>query len=227
MKHAVVLLSGGLDSSTTLAMAKASGFECYALSFDYGQRHQVELEAARRVAKAIGVTEHRIAKIDRSVFPGSALTDDLAVPKSRRAEEMGSGIPVTYVPCRNMIFLSFATAWAEVIGTSHIFLGVNALDYSGYPDCRPEFIAVFETLATIGTKAGQEGARFYIHAPLIHMTKAQIVRKALELSVDLSLTHSCYDPSEQGVACGVCDSCQLRRKGFAEADAIDPIAYAD
>jgi 7-cyano-7-deazaguanine synthase len=226
MKHAVVLLSGGLDSSTTLAMAKASGFECFALSFDYGQRHQVELEAARRVAKAIGVSEHRIAKIDRSVFRGSALTDDLPVPKSRGADEMGSGIPVTYVPCRNMIFLSFATAWAEVIGTSHIFIGVNALDYSGYPDCRPEFIAVFETLATIGTKAGREGAHFYVHAPLIQMTKAEIVQKALELNVDLSLTHSCYDPSEEGIACGVCDSCQLRRKGFKEAGAVDPIAYA-
>jgi 7-cyano-7-deazaguanine synthase len=226
MKHAVVLLSGGLDSSTTLAMAKASGFECFALSFDYGQRHQVELEAARRVAKAIGVSEHRIAKIDSSVFRGSALTDDLPVPKSRGADEMGSGIPVTYVPCRNMIFLSFATAWAEVIGTSHIFIGVNALDYSGYPDCRPEFIAVFETLATIGTKAGREGAHFYVHAPLIQMTKAEIVQKALELNVDLSLTHSCYDPSEEGIACGVCDSCQLRRKGFKEAGAVDPIAYA-
>ena len=226
MKHAVVLLSGGLDSTTTLAVAKAMGFECYALSFDYGQRHQVELEAARRVAKAIGVAEHRVAKIDRSVFRGSALTDEVPVPKGRGAEEMASGIPVTYVPCRNMIFLSFATAWAEVIGTSHIFIGVNALDYSGYPDCRPEFIAVFETLATIGTKAGREGAHFHVHAPLIDMTKAEIVQKALELKVDLSLTHSCYDPSEQGVACGVCDSCQLRRKGFAEAGAVDPIPYA-
>lgn len=226
MKHAVVLLSGGLDSSTTLAVAKHNGFECFALSFDYGQRHQVELEAARRVAKAFGVTEHRIAKIDPTVFRGSALTDDIPVPKRRGAEEMETGIPVTYVPCRNMIFLSFATAWAEVIGTSHIFIGVNALDYSGYPDCRPEFIAVFETLATIGTKAGREGAHFYVHAPLINMTKAEIVQKALELNVDLSLTHSCYDPSEDGVACGVCDSCQLRRKGFAEAGVVDPIAYA-
>jgi 7-cyano-7-deazaguanine synthase len=226
MKHAVVLLSGGLDSTTTLAVARESGFDCFALSFDYGQRHQVELQAARRVAKAFGVTEHRIATIDASVFRGSALTDDIPVPKNRGTDEMSSGIPVTYVPCRNMIFLSFATAWAEVIGTSHIFIGVNALDYSGYPDCRPEFIAIFETLATVGTKAGREGAHFHVHAPLIHMTKAEIVQKALELNVDLSLTHSCYDPSEDGVACGVCDSCQLRRKGFAEAGAVDPIAYA-
>ena len=226
MKHAVVLLSGGLDSSTTLAMARAADFECFALSFDYGQRHHIELEAARRVAQALGVTEHRIVHIDREIFRGSALTDNLEVPKGRSAEEMADGIPLTYVPCRNLLFLSYATAWAEVIGTGHIFLGVNALDYSGYPDCRPEFIAVFETLATLGTKAGQEGARFNIHAPLIQMSKAQIVEKALELKLDLSLTHSCYDPSPEGVACGLCDSCQLRRKGFREAGAIDPIAYA-
>ncbi len=226
MKHAVVLLSGGLDSTTTLAVAQATGFECFALSFDYGQRHHIELEAARRVAQAMGVTEHRIAHIDREVFRGSALTDDVAVPKGRAEKEMAEGIPVTYVPCRNLIFLSYAVAWAEVIGTAHIFLGVNALDYSGYPDCRPEFIAVFETLATIGTKAGQEGARFSIHAPLIHMSKADIVRKALELKVDLALTHSCYDPSPEGVACGLCDSCQLRRKGFREVGATDPIVYA-
>lgn len=226
MKHAVVLLSGGLDSTTTLAVAQATGFECFALSFDYGQRHHIELEAARRVAQALGVTEHRVAHIDREVFRGSALTDDVAVPKGRAEMEMAHGIPVTYVPCRNLIFLSYAVAWAEVIGTAHVFIGVNALDYSGYPDCRPEFIAVFETLATIGTKAGQEGARFNIHAPLLHMSKADIVRKALELNLDLSLTHSCYDPSPDGVACGLCDSCQLRRKGFREAGATDPIAYA-
>ncbi len=226
MKHAVVLLSGGLDSTTTLAVAQAAGFECFALSFDYGQRHHIELEAARRVAQALGVTEHRVAHIDREVFRGSALTDDVAVPKGRAEMEMAHGIPVTYVPCRNLIFLSYAVAWAEVIGTAHVFIGVNALDYSGYPDCRPEFIAVFETLATIGTKAGQEGARFNIHAPLLHMSKADIVRKALELNLDLSLTHSCYDPSPDGVACGLCDSCQLRRKGFREAGATDPIAYA-
>ena len=226
MKHAVVLLSGGLDSTTTLAVAQATGFECFALSFDYGQRHHIELEAARRVAQALGVTEHRVAHIDREVFRGSALTDDVAVPKGRAEMEMAHGIPVTYVPCRNLIFLSYAVAWAEVIGTVHVFIGVNALDYSGYPDCRPEFIAVFETLATIGTKAGQEGARFNIHAPLLHMSKADIVRKALELNLDLSLTHSCYDPSPDGVACGLCDSCQLRRKGFRDAGATDPIAYA-
>ncbi len=226
MKHAVVLLSGGLDSTTALAVAQASDFECYALSFDYGQRHRVELEAAGRVARAMGVAEHRVARIDRDIFQGSALTDDLAVPKGRAETEIAHGIPVTYVPCRNLIFLSYAVAWAEVIGTAHVFLGVNALDYSGYPDCRPEFIAVFETLATIGTKAGQEGARFNIHAPLIQMSKADIVRKALELKVDLSLTHSCYDPSPEGVACGACDSCQLRRKGFREAGATDPIPYA-
>jgi 7-cyano-7-deazaguanine synthase len=226
MKHAIVLLSGGLDSTTALAIAQAGGFECFALTFDYGQRHQVELESARRVAKAFGVKEHRIAKIDPATFRGSALTDDIEVPKERPAAEMASGIPVTYVPCRNIIFLSYALAWAEVVGSSHVFIGVNALDYSGYPDCRPEFIAVFEMLATIGTKAGQEGARFNVHAPLIHLTKAQIVHKALELKVDLSLTHSCYDPTPDGKACGRCDSCQLRRKGFREAGVDDPIAYA-
>jgi 7-cyano-7-deazaguanine synthase len=225
MKHAVVLLSGGLDSSTTLAIARAQGFECYALSFDYGQRHRVELEAARRVAHALGAVEHRIARIDQETFRGSALTDDLDVPKARTEKEMGTGIPVTYVPCRNLLFLSYAVAWAEVIGTAHVFIGVNALDYSGYPDCRPEFIALFETLATIGTKAGQEGARFSVHAPLIEMTKAEIIQKALELKVDLSLTHSCYDPDPDGRACGLCDSCLLRRKGFRAAGIEDPIAY--
>ena len=226
MKHAVVLVSGGLDSTTTLAIAQSEGFECVALSFDYGQRHQIELQAARRVAHALGVTEHRVAHIDRDLFRGSALTDELAVPKGRAEGEMSHGIPVTYVPGRNLIFLSYAVAWAEVIGTGHVFIGVNAIDYSGYPDCRPEFIAVFETLATIGTKAGQEGSRFKIHAPLIHMSKSEIILKALELKVDLGLTHSCYDPSPEGVACGLCDSCQLRRKGFHEAGVIDPIAYA-
>ena len=226
MKHAVVLLSGGLDSSTTLAIARANGFECYALSFDYGQRHRVELEAARRMAQALGATEHRIAHIDRETFQGSALIGDLEVPKGRGAKEMAAGIPVTYVPCRNLLFLSYAVAWAEVIGTAHVFIGVNALDYSGYPDCRPEFIAVFETLATIGTKAGEQGARFSVHAPLIHMSKAQIIEKALELKVDLSLTHSCYAPAPDGRACGLCDSCQLRRKGFHEAGVEDPLRYA-
>jgi 7-cyano-7-deazaguanine synthase len=226
MKHAVVLLSGGLDSSTALAIARAGNFECYALSFDYGQRHRIELEAAKRVAKALGVAEHRIVSIDPETFRGSALTGDLEVPKGRPEKEMGIGIPVTYVPCRNLLFLSYAVAWAEVIGTAHIFIGVNALDYSGYPDCRPEFIAVFETLATIGTKAGLQGAHFRVHAPLIQMTKAQIIEKALELKVDLSLTHSCYDPTPDGQACGLCDSCQLRGKGFREAGIKDPIVYA-
>lgn len=226
MKDAVVLLSGGLDSSTTLAIARTSGFECYALSFDYGQRHRVELEAASRIARALGAAEHRVAHIDQDTFRGSALTDDLDVPKARSEKEMTVGIPITYVPCRNLLFLSYAVAWAEVIGTSHVFIGVNALDYSGYPDCRPEFIALFEKLATIGTKAGQEGARFTVHAPLIEMTKAEIIQKALELKVDLSLTHSCYDPGTDGRACGLCDSCLLRRKGFREAGMEDPIAYA-
>jgi 7-cyano-7-deazaguanine synthase len=225
MKHAIVLLSGGLDSTTTLAIARNQGFECYALSFDYGQRHKVELAAAARVAKSLGVKEHRVTRIDADTFRGSALTDEIAVPKSRSEQEM-TDIPVTYVPARNLLFLSYALAWAETIGAGHIYLGVNALDYSGYPDCRPEFIAVFETLASIGTKAGVEGRRFIVHAPLIKMTKAEIVQKAIELKVDLSLTHSCYDPAPDGRACGLCDSCQLRRKGFSEAGVTDPILYA-
>jgi 7-cyano-7-deazaguanine synthase len=226
MKKAVVLLSGGLDSTTTLAIARSEGFDCFALSFDYGQRHQVELEASRRVAKALGVKEHRVTRLDPGLFRGSALTDDVAVPKHRTEEQIGEGIPVTYVPCRNLIFLSFAAAWAEVIPATDIFLGINALDYSGYPDCRPEFISAFENLVNLGTKAGQQGARFTIHAPLVSMTKAEIVRKALDLGVDLSLTHSCYDPSPDGVACGECDACLLRQKGFKEAGQRDPIAYA-
>jgi 7-cyano-7-deazaguanine synthase len=225
MKHAIVLLSGGLDSTTALAIARDQGYVCYALSFDYGQRHKIELTAAQRVASSLGVKEHRIARIDASFFRGSALTDDIAVPKSRSQAEM-TDIPVTYVPARNLLFLSYALAWAEAIGAGHIFLGVNALDYSGYPDCRPEFIAVFETLASVGTKAGAEGMRFIVHTPLIKMTKAEIVRKALELKVDLSLTHSCYDPTPEGRACGLCDACQLRRKGFSEVGATDPILYA-
>jgi 7-cyano-7-deazaguanine synthase len=226
MKHAVVLLSGGLDSATTLAMARDEGFENYALSFDYGQRHKIEIEAARNVAKSLGAKEHRIAKIDMRIFGGSALTDDVVVPKSRTESEIGNGIPITYVPARNTIFLSYALAWAEVLGATHIFLGVNAIDYSGYPDCRPEFIAMFEMLANLGTKTGIEGARFRIHAPLAKFSKAEIIRKALELDVDLSLTHSCYDPAPDGAACGECDSCQLRLKGFREAGIPDPIRYA-
>jgi 7-cyano-7-deazaguanine synthase len=227
MKHAVVLLSGGLDSTTTLAIAIDSGYEAYALSFDYGQRHHVEIEAARKVATALGVKDHRIAKIDMRVFGGSALTDNIDVPKARSGEAIAEGIPITYVPARNTIFLSYALGWAEVLNAGHIFIGVNALDYSGYPDCRPEYIAMFEMLANLGTKAGVEGMRFQIHAPLIKMSKAQIVRKAADLKVDLSLTHSCYDPAADGRACGECDSCQLRRKGFEEAGLTDPIAYTE
>ena len=226
MKHAVVLLSGGLDSATTLAIARAWSYETYALSFDYGQRHARELEAARKVAKSLGAKQHRVVKIDNQIFGGSALTDDIEVPKSRSEKEIGAGIPVTYVPARNTIFLAHALAWAETIAAGHIFIGANAIDYSGYPDCRPEFIALFETLANVGTKAGAEGARIQIHAPLIKMSKVDIVRKAVELDVDLSLTHSCYDPLPNGRACGKCDSCQLRRKGFREAGVNDPIRYA-
>jgi 7-cyano-7-deazaguanine synthase len=226
MKHAVVLLSGGIDSATTLAIALSEDYECSALSFDYGQRHRFELEAAQRVAGSLGAKEHQIVKIDNRIFAGSALTDDLDVPKQRSAEEIGRGIPITYVPARNTIFLAHALAWAEVKSAAHIFIGVNALDYSGYPDCRLEFILMFETLANLGTKAGVEGRRFQIHAPLIKLTKAEIIRKAVDLNVDLSLTHSCYDPTADGRACGECDSCQLRLKGFREAGVSDPIHYA-
>ena len=227
MKRAVVLLSGGLDSTTTLATAIAEGYETYALSFDYGQRHKIEIDAARRIARALDAKEHLVAKIDMRIFGGSALTDDVDVPKKRSATEIGHGIPVTYVPARNTIFLSYALALAEVISSTDIFIGANAIDYSGYPDCRPEFIAAFETLANLATKAGVEGARFRIHAPLIKFSKAEIIRKALELDVDLSLTHSCYDPSPAGLACGECDSCLLRLKGFRETGVEDPIRYAN
>ena len=226
MKRAVVLLSGGLDSTTTLATAIAEGYETYALSFEYGQRHKIEIGAARRIARALGAKEHRVAKIDMRIFGGSALTGDVDVPKKRPAKEIAQGIPVTYVPARNTIFLSYALALAETIGARDIFIGANAIDYSGYPDCRPEFIAAFETLANLATKAGVEGARFRIHAPLIKLSKAEIIRRALELDVDLALTHSCYDPSLDGVACGECDSCLLRLKGFREAGLEDPIPYA-
>jgi 7-cyano-7-deazaguanine synthase len=226
MKHAVVLLSGGLDSTTTLAIAIAQDYEVYALSFDYGQRHRLELEAAGRIAKSFNVRQHRTVRIDNQIFAGSALTNDVDIPKKRTEEEVGAGIPVTYVPARNTVFLSHALAWAEMIPAGHIFIGVNALDYSGYPDCRPEFIAMFEMLANLGTKAGVEGKRFQIHAPLIRFSKAEIIRKAVELDVDLSLTHSCYDPSPEGLACGECDSCQLRLKGFRDAGLTDPIQYA-
>ena len=225
MKHAVVLLSGGLDSTTTFAIAKAQDYEIYALSFDYGQRHKRELEAARKIVGSLGAKEHRVAKIDLRVFGGSALTDDIDVPKQRPEKEIAQGIPITYVPARNTIFLAYTLAWAEVMGVSDIFLGVNAIDYSGYPDCRPEFIKAFEHLANLGTKAGVEGRRFQIHTPLIKLSKAEIIRKAVELGVDLSLTHSCYDPTPEGLACGECDSCLLRLKGFREAGIKDPIRY--
>jgi 7-cyano-7-deazaguanine synthase len=225
-KKAVVLLSGGLDSSTVLAIAKSQGYALHALSFSYGQRHVIELEAARRVAASIGVQDHRIAAIDLRIFGGSALTADIAVPKGRDADQMSHGIPITYVPARNTIFLSFALAWAEVLGSSDIFIGVNALDYSGYPDCRPEFIAAFETMANLATKAGVEGRQaLRIHTPLIDLTKAQIVHRGLELGVDYGLTCSCYDPSPSGQPCGQCDSCILRQKGFRENGITDPLPY--
>src|SRR5437870_10391183 len=201
MKRTVVLLSGGIDSTTTLAIAIAEGYEAFALSFDYGQRHQIETDAARRVADSLGAKEHRVAKIDLRVFGGSALTDDVDVPKKRSEKEIAHGIPVTYVPARNTIFLAYALAWAEVIQASDIFLGVNAIDYSGYPDCRPEFIEAFQTLANLATKAGVEGWHFQIHTTFIKFSKAEIIRKAVELGVDLSLTHSCYDPTPEGFAC--------------------------
>jgi 7-cyano-7-deazaguanine synthase len=223
---AVVLLSGGLDSTTTLAIAKAEGFACYALTMQYGQRHAIEIEAARQIAQRFGVVQQVVMPIELRQFGGSALTSDVAVPKDRSLETMSQGIPITYVPARNTIFLSFALAWAEVLGASDIFLGVNALDYSGYPDCRPEYIAAFETLAALATKAGVEGQSFKIHTPLIHLTKAAIIRRGLELGVDFALTMSCYDPTPAGLACGRCDSCLLRLKGFAENHMMDPRGYA-
>jgi 7-cyano-7-deazaguanine synthase len=225
MKRAVVLVSGGLDSATTLASCIHEGFDACALSFDYGQRHRVEVEAAKRVAASLGAREHRVAAIDLRVFGGSALTDEIAVPKNRNVKE-ARDIPVTYVPARNTIFLSYALAWCEVLGAADIFIGANAVDYSGYPDCRPAFLAAFEQLAAVATKAGIEGTRFQIHAPLISMSKAQIIRKGTELGVDFSLTHSCYDPAADGLACGACDSCRIRLEGFRGAGLEDPIVYA-
>jgi 7-cyano-7-deazaguanine synthase len=227
-KPAVVLLSGGLDSATVAAIAASEGFAVNALSFDYGQRHRWELEAAKRVAQSLRVANHRIANIDLRVFGGSALTGEIEVPKGRSGAEMSHGIPVTYVPARNTIFLSFALAWAEVLGAEDIFIGVNALDYSGYPDCRPEFIAAYEAMANLATKAGVEGRqKLKIHAPLIELTKAQIIERGLELGVDYSLTSSCYDPDENGAPCGQCDSCFLRQKGFRENGTQDPLRYRD
>ena len=226
MKKAVVLLSGGLDSATALAIAQSEGFDAYALSFRYGQRHGHEIEFAQRIAWHRKVAAHKIADINLRMFGGSALTADHAVPKGRRTDEMVADIPITYVPARNTIFLSFALAWAEVLECSDIFIGVNALDYSGYPDCRPEYIAAYEAMANLATKAGVEGrTKIKIHTPLIAMTKAQIIRKGLELGVDYAITSSCYDPGRGGVPCGRCDACQLRAKGFAEAGVKDPLLH--
>jgi len=226
-QRAVVLLSGGLDSATTLAVALAEGYECFALSFDYGQRHARELDSAGKVATALGAHQHLTLHLDLRAIGGSALTDDIAVPKGRSAEAIGHGIPITYVPARNTIFLAHALAWAEVLGAQDIFIGVNALDYSGYPDCRPEFIEAFEHLANLATQAGVEGrSRFRVHTPLITQSKAEIVARAHELGVDFSLTWSCYEPERDGRACGLCDSCLLRKRGFAEARLVDPVPMA-
>jgi 7-cyano-7-deazaguanine synthase len=226
-ERAVVLLSGGLDSATTLAVACAHGYECYALSFDYGQRHVRELESARRIARTVGAREHLVLRLDLRAIGGSALTADVAVPKGRSEAAIGAGIPVTYVPARNTIFLSYALAWAEVLGSQDIFIGVNVLDASGYPDCRPEYIDAFQAMANLGTRAGVEGAsRFRIHTPLIELSKAQIVARGHELGLDFALTWSCYEPEPDGRACGLCDACQLRRKGFEEARLGDPVPTA-
>lgn len=224
---AVVLLSGGLDSATTLAIARAEGFAVHALSFRYGQRHAVELEAARMVAEAMGVAEHAVADVDLRAFGGSALTADLPVPKDRPDPEHAGAIPITYVPARNTIFLAYALGWAEVLGASDLFIGVNAVDYSGYPDCRPEFLAAFEALANLATRSATKGGRpVRIHAPLLSLSKAQIIQRGRELGVDFAITRSCYDPDPAGRACGRCDSCRLRLKGFAEAGIPDPAPYA-
>jgi 7-cyano-7-deazaguanine synthase len=224
---AVVLTSGGLDSTTAMAIAKNQGYAIYGLSFDYGQRHRFELEAARRVSDYLGAVRHLVIPLDLTVIGGSALTADIPVPKGRDSGAMTRGIPITYVPARNTIFLSVALAWAEVLEAGHIFIGVNAVDYSGYPDCRPEYIAAFESMANLATKAAVEGLLpIHLDAPLIHMSKSQIIRTGIDLGVDYSLTHSCYDPSPEGRACGQCDSCILRRKGFIEAGITDPTIYA-
>jgi 7-cyano-7-deazaguanine synthase len=224
--RAVVLLSGGIDSATTLAIARGQGYDVYALSFQYGQRHQYELEAARRVAAHLGVMDHVVVPIDLRRFGGSSLTGDLALPTGRTMGEMAEGIPCTYVPARNTIFLSFALAWAEVLGAADIFLGVNALDYSGYPDCRPEYIAAYEQMANLATRIGVEGAsRLTIHTPLIHLSKREIIAEGLQLGVDYALTSSCYDPSPDGKGCGQCDACLLRLEGFRQNGQEDPIGY--
>lgn len=226
MPRAVVLLSGGLDSTTALAVARSRGFECYALSVDYGQRHRVELDRAAAVAKALGAVEHRVVTLDLRSIGGSALTSEIAVPKDRSADDMGHGVPVTYVPARNTILLGLALGYAEVVGSFDLFIGANVLDYSGYPDCRPEFLTAFEGLANLATKAGVEGAgKFRVHSPLLKLTKAEIIREGTKLGVDYALTLSCYDPDATGRACGRCDSCLLRKKGFDEAGVADPTPY--
>jgi len=225
-KPAVVLLSGGLDSATTAAIAQSQGYQIYALSVDYGQRHRFELDSARRVAQSLNVAQHKILPIDLAALGGSALTDEIDVPQGRDEDEISAGIPITYVPARNTVMLSLALGYAEVIGAADIFVGVNAVDYSGYPDCRPEFIAAFEQVANLATKAGVEGTlKFKVHAPLIQMTKQEIIERGTQLGVDYSLTHTCYAPNEQGTSCGTCDACQLRLKGFAAANLTDPIEY--
>lgn len=227
MKPAVVLLSGGLDSATTVAIAQKGGYDVHALTFRYGQRHEGEIEAARRVAHRLCVSKHVIAQIDLRIFGGSALTSELAVPKGRALDAIGTGTPITYVPARNTIFLSFALAWAEVIGANDVFIGINALDYSGYPDCRPEYIEAYERMANLATKAGVESWQQHlkIHTPLIHLTKAQIIQRGLALGVEYGLTLTCYDPSDRGEACGQCDACLLRLKGFSELGRDDPAPY--
>jgi len=228
MGHAIVLLSGGLDSATTLAIARREGYACHALTFRYGQRHSREIDAAGRVARSLGAVEHRLIDIDLGALGGSALTDaQIEVPKDRPDLGDSAGIPITYVPARNTVFLSYALAWAEVLGAFDLFIGVNSTDYSGYPDCRAEFIAAFEAMANLATAAAVQGkGRYHVHTPIIHMTKAQIIQTGMRLGVDYSLTHSCYDPDPQGRSCGRCDSCRLRLKGFAEAGLTDPIPYA-
>lgn len=226
VKKAVVLLSGGLDSATCLAIAREEGFACYALSFSYGQRHSGELDAARRVAEVLGAADHMVVEFDLRKIGGSALTSGIEVPKPASIENIGRDIPVTYVPARNTIFLSFALSWGEVLGARDLFLGVNALDYSGYPDCRPEFLEAFERVANVGTRAGVEGDPFRVRAPLLRLTKAEIIRTGARLGVDFGLTHSCYDPDTEGRACGACDACLLRKRGFAEAGLRDPTRYS-
>jgi 7-cyano-7-deazaguanine synthase len=227
-KKAVVLLSGGLDSTTVLAVAKSEGYEPYALSFRYGQRHETELEAAARVAASLGVQQHVVASVDLNLFGGSALTDSIDVPKHRSDNELSEGIPITYVPARNTVFLSIALAWAEVLEADDIFLGVNALDYSGYPDCRPEYVRAFEQMANLATKAAVEGRQHIcIHSPLMELTKEGIIRLGLSLGIDYGLTHSCYDPDPKGISCGTCDSCLLRLRGFDAVGIADPVAYQE